>query len=80
MRGQQSSFAGKYSCYWLVYYEECYSVKDAIERETQIKKWRREKKDTLITKFNPEWKFLNKKIIGEWPPENAVHRKDLQEE
>ena len=38
----------------LVYFE-CYSdVNQAIEREKQIKKWRREKKDWLIKTINPD--------------------------
>jgi putative endonuclease len=34
----------------------------AINREKQIKKWRREKKNLLIAEFNPEWNFLNDAI------------------
>ena len=30
----------------------------AIEREKQLKKWRREKKIKLIEKDNPKWKDL----------------------
>ena len=35
----------------------------AIGIETQLKKWRREKKDALINEFNPEWRFLNDEIL-----------------
>lgn len=48
-------FAKKYNLDRLVYYE-CYDdPEDAILREKEIKKWRREKKDNLIKTMNPEW-------------------------
>ncbi len=59
-----------------IYYEDYDYVNDAIAREKEIKKWRRKKKDLLIDKTNPERKFLNEELLGEWPPENASHRKD----
>jgi putative endonuclease len=31
----------------------------AVEREKEIKKWRREKKDALVLKDNAEWKDLS---------------------
>jgi putative endonuclease len=36
----------------------------AIEREKQIKGWKRFKKDDLITSFNPSWKFLNDDVFA----------------
>ncbi len=71
-----SAFTSKYNVIYLVYYEDYDYVNDAIGREKEIKKWRREKKDLLIDKTNPERIFLNKELLGEWPPENASHRKD----
>ena len=63
-----NSFTSKYNVIYLVYYE-CYDyVNDAIAREKQIKKWRREKKDNLIDTINPQREFLNKEVLGEWPP------------
>jgi putative endonuclease len=61
-RGKNDTFAGKYYCYNLVYWERHQYVDHAIEREKEIKKWRREKKDYLINDFNPNWKFLNDDI------------------
>ena len=58
-RGNKNSFAGKYYCYNLVYYEHFTHVEHAIEREKEIKKWRRQKKIALIESTNPEWRFLN---------------------
>ena len=59
----KQSFAGKYNCIYLVYYEGFESPKDAIKREKELKKWRREKKNKLITDFNPKWETLNNEVI-----------------
>ena len=62
-KGSLKSFGGKNYCYNLVYFEHFTHINYAIEREKELKKWRREKKDALISSFNPEWKFLNREII-----------------
>jgi len=67
-RGKQDSFTGKYYCYNLVYYEWHQYVRNAIGREKEIKNLLREKKEVMITEINPEWKFLNVYVCGEWPP------------
>jgi putative endonuclease len=51
-------FTKKYHVKKLVYYEATGYVHSAIEREKQIKKWRREKKVALIEEMNPTWKDL----------------------
>ncbi|NJB37840.1 GIY-YIG nuclease family protein [Croceivirga sp. JEA036] len=60
---ETTSFAGKYKCFYLVYFEAFDSIDIAIRREKELKKWRREKKNDLITEFNPEWEFLNNQIV-----------------
>lgn len=55
----RKTFAGKYFCYNLVYYEYYSQIEWAIAREKQIKRMSRKKKENLITKFNPQWRFLN---------------------
>lgn len=52
-------FTKKYSCHKLVYYEHFTNVYDAMDRERQLKKWRREKKESLIRTINPSWKDLS---------------------
>jgi putative endonuclease len=52
-------FTEKYNINKLVYYEGTEDVMSAIEREKQIKKWRREKKSHLVESVNPEWKDLS---------------------
>lgn len=55
-------FTKEYQCHKLVYYEEFQYVNEAIAREKQIKKWRREKKENLIRILNPSWQDL----AAEW--------------
>ena len=52
-------FTKKYNVNKLVCYETTNDVMVAIEREKQIKKWRREKKDRLVTQMNPAWADLS---------------------
>ena len=52
-------FTKKYNVKKLVYFETASDVLAAIEREKQIKKWRREKKNQLVIEMNPEWKDLS---------------------
>lgn len=47
-----NSFTSAYNVIYLVYYEDYDYVNDAIAREKEIKKWRREKKDRLIVTMN----------------------------
>jgi putative endonuclease len=49
----------KYHLDRLVYFEEQPDIRDAIDREKQIKSWRREKKVVLIESLNPGWKDLS---------------------
>lgn len=52
-------FTKKYNCHKLVYYESTQDIKAAINREKQIKDWRRAKKQNLIKTLNPPWKDLS---------------------
>ena len=72
-----NAFTASYKVNYLIYYEDFDYVNNAIAREKEIKKWRREKKDKLIDTMNPERKFLNKELLGEWPPTDGSHRKFL---
>ena len=51
-------FTEKYNVHKLVYFEETSDVYAAIAREKEIKKWRREKKNALVVRTNPEWRDL----------------------
>jgi putative endonuclease len=48
----------KYKITKLVYYEVTNDVTSALQREKQIKGWKREKKVALIESTNPDWKDL----------------------
>ena len=41
-----------------IVYEEFDYINNAIDRETELKKWNREKKENLIDAKNPEWREL----------------------
>jgi len=54
-RGNRKSFAGRYYYYNLIYFEQYSDINEAIMREKEIKGWRRDKKELLIAKTNPNW-------------------------
>jgi putative endonuclease len=56
-------FTAKYNVTDLVYYEEHDGPRAAIEREKQIKKYRRQKKISLIEGVNPVWRDLSRDIV-----------------
>ena len=57
--GEGSRFTSKYKLDRLVYYERFTDVRNAIEREKQIKGWLRIKKIALIVSINPAWRDLS---------------------
>ena len=73
-RGNPKTFAGKYYCYNLVYYEEFQYVRDAIAREKELKGWGRKKKEQLIKTKNRDLIFLNAQVCIHWPPKETVKR------
>ena len=53
-----AGFTAKYGVDRLVYHEQYGSAAAAINREKQLKKWRRHWKVELIDKENPQWRDL----------------------
>ena len=53
-------FTKKYGLHRLIYFEVFQYVNDAIKREKNIKKWKRQWKFNLIEKENPDWEDLAK--------------------
>jgi putative endonuclease len=51
-------FTSQYGVNRLVWYEACEQISDAIAREKELKKWRRDWKIRLIEEMNPEWEDL----------------------
>ena len=58
LKQNPSSFSAKYSIDKLVYYEIYQYIDEAIEREKELKRWRRDWKIELIEKENPTWRDL----------------------
>ena len=56
-------FTKKYSVDKLVYFEQHETMPLAIEREKQVKKWKRKWKLELIEEQNPTWKDLYEDVI-----------------
>ncbi|MBQ7466757.1 MAG: GIY-YIG nuclease family protein [Clostridia bacterium] len=51
-------FTKRYNVDKLVYYEICEDVMSTIEREKQLKRWTRAKKNKLVESINPNWEEL----------------------
>ncbi len=68
--GKGSAFCAKYNVSVLLYYEEYNSIIDAINREKQLKKWRREWKWDLIKEMNPDFKDLSEEWFDEETKQN----------
>ena len=56
--GATEGFTKRYALHTLAYYEVCESMRQAIEREKQIKGGSRKKKLALIESINPRWEDL----------------------
>ena len=54
----KNSFTDRYNLEYCIYYEEFPYFDMAINREKELKKWNRQKKEVLIKQKNPEWKEL----------------------
>ena len=59
----RSQHTTRYNITKLVYVEAHETAPDAIEREKQLKRWRREKKIALIDAANPEWRDLSGDVL-----------------
>lgn len=57
-KGNKRTFAGHYYCYKLIYYEHFFDIKQAIQREKELKNLSRKKKENVIKQKNPGFNFL----------------------
>ena len=62
---KQPGFTKKYNITRLVYYEETSDIYAALEREKEIKGWRRSKKIKLVESLNPIWEDLAEEWYSE---------------
>ncbi|MFL6690525.1 MAG: GIY-YIG nuclease family protein [Alphaproteobacteria bacterium] len=60
--GTASSFTKKYGVARLVYYEAHDWITSAIQRETNLKRWKRDWKIELIEHANPTWDDLERTL------------------
>jgi putative endonuclease len=56
--GTASRFTKRYGVTRLVWFEVWPTVPEAIQRETSLKRWKRDWKIDLVNKTNPEWRDL----------------------
>ncbi|QPF85331.1 GIY-YIG nuclease family protein [Bradyrhizobium genosp. L] len=61
--GKGSLFVKKYGVYRLVHVESYQRAEEAITREKQLKKWKRDWKIELIERDNPEWRDLSDLLV-----------------
>lgn len=64
-QGKFEGFSKKYRTKRLVYYEHFTDIRYAIQREKELKGWRRSKKIALIESMNPSWHDLSVDIVGQ---------------
>ena len=60
----KEGFTKKYNINKLVYFESTTSIESAIQREKQLKNWKREWKINLIESINKSWNDLAEDIPG----------------
>jgi putative endonuclease len=60
----RKTFSGRYRCQFLLYYEQFQFVKEAYDREKEIKGWSRAKKEALINSVNQNWNFLDPEVAA----------------
>lgn len=67
-KGKGSKHTAKYKIFRLVNYEHHQYINSALEREGNLKAWRRSWKDELIEKDNPNWHDLYDRFCseGDW--------------
>ena len=61
--GEGSSFVKRYGVFRLVYVESYDRAEEAIAREKQLKRWKRDWKTELIERDNLEWRDLSDLIV-----------------
>jgi putative endonuclease len=62
--GTASGFTRQYHVHRLVWYEHWHSIDGAIQRETSMKRWKRDWKINVIEHDNPHWDDLCPNLIG----------------
>jgi len=58
------SFTSRYQLHHLVWYEHAVEIRSAIQREKQLKNWKRHWKIQLIEQANPYWNDLYPALLS----------------
>jgi putative endonuclease len=74
---ETEGFTGRYSCKVLVWYERHDNIVEAIGREKELKKFRREWKLNLIEGFNPDWNDLFETCYQRDNPSDIIRVREL---
>ena len=61
--GSNHGFGSKYQCKELIYHQYYRGIRDAIGRESRLKKWSRSKRIGLINRINPRWEDLGADVL-----------------
>ena len=61
--GTADGFTKKYGCKMLVWFEQFGEIELAIQREKQMKEWKRLWKLRVIEEMNPEWNDLFERLF-----------------
>jgi len=61
--GAFEGFTSRYAVHSLVWFDSTPSIEGAIQREKQMKNWKRDWKVALIEKANPDWLDLYETIL-----------------
>ena len=61
--GIADSFTKRYGCKTLVWFEQTPDIASAIQREKQMKEWKRRWKLRAIEEMNPDWNDLYPSLI-----------------
>jgi putative endonuclease len=67
-------FTSRYNLTRRVYFESFFYPDAAINREKEVKAWRRSKKIKLIVSINPKWEDLAQGWQDQYKPDAAVCR------
>lgn len=62
--GVVPGFTRQYNVKLLVWYQQCDSIVSAIQREKQMKAWKRDWKVSLIEQTNPYWHDLYPALLS----------------
>jgi len=69
-------FTKRYNIDMLVYYEVTDDINGALNREKQIKAWRRSKRVALIESTNPQWRDMSDGWFSPAPPPDSSLRSE----